>query len=91
MSVFGGLCPLVISALSVVLQPATLAAGVVVLCAAAIAFICSIALIKVVPDANAPCPAGKQVGFFEQHAKACREAMELKDVVASDPQAASIR
>lgn len=81
MSVFGGLCPLIISALAVVLQPATNAAGVVVILSALVSFAAGVALIKVVPGANAACPAGAHVAYLQQQEQRRTEGMQMQEVV----------
>jgi hypothetical protein len=83
MSLFGGLCPLTISALAVVLQPATMAAGVVVVMAALLTFMAGVILVKVVPGSNAPCPAGQHVQYLETQQQQRREATTMQEVVVA--------
>lgn len=53
MSVWGGLSPLMISALALVVTPATLAAGVLTMILAVVSVIAAVLLIKVAPQTNA--------------------------------------
>jgi hypothetical protein len=69
MSIFGGLCPLMISALAVALKPPSSAAGAVVLLSAAVTAGAGMALIRVAPGANAPCPAGEHLEYLAQRAQ----------------------
>lgn len=88
MSLFGGLCPLTISALAVVLQPATHAAGVVVVLAALLTFVAGVILVKVVPGSNAPCPAGQHTQYLEAQHQQHREATVMREVVVAPSSAA---
>lgn len=81
MSLFGGLCPLIISSLAVALQPATNAAGVVVVMTALLTFGAGVALVKAVPGTNVPCPAGQHVEYLEQQQQKLRETTEMQQVV----------
>jgi len=85
MSLFGGLVPLIISALSVALQPSTNAAGVVVVMSAVLSVIAGVALIKVVPAANAACPAGQHVEHLEQQEQKRKGLPALQEVVVPSP------
>jgi predicted anti-sigma-YlaC factor YlaD len=81
MSLFGGLCPLIISALAVALQPASHAAGVVVVLTALITFASGVALVKVAPATNAPCPAGQHTEYLAQQQERHTEASQMQQVV----------
>lgn len=88
MSLFGGLCPLTISALAVVLQPATQAAGVVVVLTAFLTFVAGVILVKVVPGSNAPCPAGQQTQYLAAQQQKHEEATVMREVVVGPSSAA---
>lgn len=85
MSIFGGIAPLAMSSLGVVLQPATMAAGVVVVITALITFAAGVVLVKVVPGTNAPVPAGQHVAYLQQQEQQKREAQRpLQEVVVGE-------
>jgi MHS family proline/betaine transporter-like MFS transporter len=79
MSLFGGVAPLAISALSVVLKPASHAAGVVVIMSTVLSVAAGLALAGVAPATNAPCPAG---GYAE-YVAAKERARQLQQVVVA--------
>jgi hypothetical protein len=83
MSIFGGLCPLIVSALAVVLQPATYAAGVVVVMTTLLSVAAGVALIKVVPESNAPCPAGQHMEYVQQQELKHKAETEMQEVVTA--------
>lgn len=58
MSLFGGLTPLIVSALAVKLHPTTNAAGLVIVLTALVTVCAGLVLVKVSPAVNAPCAAG---------------------------------
>jgi hypothetical protein len=64
MSVFGGLTPLIVSAMATAIKPATTAAGILIIFTALLSFVSGVALIKVVPATNAACPAGAYPEFL---------------------------
>jgi hypothetical protein len=81
MSIFGGLCPLIISALAVVLHPATNAAGVVVVMTALLTFMAGVVLVKVLPGTNAPVPAGQQLQYLQEQETKRQEETAMQQVV----------
>ena len=85
MSLFGGLCPIIISSLSVVLQPPTIAAGLVVVLTAVLSCMGGGLLVKVEPGTNAPCAAGTHVQGLPSNAaedqKQRQKSMQLSVVV----------
>lgn len=81
MSIFGGLCPLIISALAVVIHPAANAAGVVVVLTALLTFVGGVLLVKVLPGTNAPVPAGQQLQYLQEQERKAHEATHMQQVV----------
>lgn len=81
MSIFGGLSPLIISALAVVIHPASNAAGVVVVMTALLTFGAGVVLVKVVPWTNAPAPAGSEQQHLQEQAAKQQEATAMQQVV----------
>jgi hypothetical protein len=76
--------PLTISALSVAVKPPSYAAAVVVISTALLSLAAGVALARVAPATNAPCPAG---GYAE-YVAAKERARQLQQVVVAAADAA---